>query len=115
MLSVGNGKCTRNTMWPSLWSQTVPHARGVHATFMDSTILVLHTPITRIHIRRPDSSSIGPARRRGPVIGPRFVMANSTPLQLRVPISTPEVLAEPAEDWRNCLGITIGTPGARLD
>ncbi|KAB1214515.1 Protein TRANSPARENT TESTA 12 [Morella rubra] len=48
--SVGNGKCTRNFVWSSFWSQEVLHARCIPATFMDNSVYLLRSNTASVPI-----------------------------------------------------------------
>lgn len=99
-------------MWPGLRSQTVPCVGHTHAAFLGSFVFVLFIAIAIVcfcyaivEAYWADRCGGGADRIGGSVV-------HSVSLELPISDDTAEVLAEPAKDGGNSLGIWwgFGTP-----
>lgn len=59
----GNGRCTRNILWTSLWSKTISYARHTHAESYASFHAYVHPHIDRVGPHAPNLHSLWPGPR----------------------------------------------------
>lgn len=52
--AVGYGKCTRDSMWSSLWCRSSLLTWHLYATFVDHIIHIMHHHHPNIHFRHPN-------------------------------------------------------------
>lgn len=100
-------------MRPSVRSKEVLHVGSIHAAFVDSPLSMLRLPLADLSFRFAGPEAPRTADRRGGALRHRIGLHDSTALQLRHPVPSAAVPAEPAEDRRHCLGVSCGTCRAR--
>ncbi|CAH9070220.1 unnamed protein product [Cuscuta epithymum] len=91
-------------MRASIRGKEVQHAGSISATVMGGSVNMLRCDDAAVHIRHAVAEAFGAARRRVGAFGRGGDGFHSAALLLRVTFPAAEVLAEPAEEFGDCLG-----------
>lgn len=112
LVSVGHGKCSRDTLWASIRSETVAHARHLLAKIMDRRPLLHRPPPPSLHIRSPNSPSPRPGGARRLRIGPLLPLVHPHHLRTCLLLHLPDVSPGPEQEHRRLVsgGARAGTP-----
>lgn len=105
-----HGECARDPLWPSLRRQTVPNVGHLHAAIFHCSVSLGGTAIAFVCVCYPNLEVHGAARGSGRADRFSGYVDDSISLELPIPVHVAEVLAEPAQDWGDNLGVWAG-PG----